>query len=496
MSDPLPQAHRLGAEDARVHGPHVPDDRPELHVGQDVLVDIDPRRGLDQLQPLRPQPEDATLGDVEHRLVLGRRHLARKRDLLDALVEFLRPCPPARCEAARPRSCRSRPPAVNVPANTTLRAFWLMLMKPPAPASFGPKRLTLTLPCGVRLRHAEEREVEPAAVVEIELLVLVDDGLGVDRRAEIETRRRHAADHARLGGERDELVDALLGRDRGDALRHADAEVDDGAGPQLHRAAPGDDLALVQRHRLDALQRHADFGAVGRIVDGRVGLPVMLRVRHDHAIDQRSRHEHLARMQRAGARDPLHLHDHDAARVLDRHRHREIVEVERLALRRDVAVRVGGGAAQESDVEREAAVEQPLLAVDLHHPDEVFGGDGVDLAALEPRIDEGADADAGERAGLAGGDVAVEVRDHALRQVVGLDLALEREAADLRDQAPMAADHALEQAVVAERVEAAVLAVPLPGGEQQREVARLAGFEEALFERDQKRIRHADADEA
>src|SRR4051794_29024219 len=85
--------------------------------------------------------------------------------------------------------------------------------------------------------------------------------------------------------------------------------------------------------------------------------------------------------------DPLHLHDHDAARVLHG--------------------------------------RQPLPAVDLHHPDEVLGGDGVDLAALQPRIDEGADAHAGERAGLAGRDVAVEVRDHALRQVVGLDLALQ-----------------------------------------------------------------------
>ena len=38
------------------------------------------------------------------------------------------------------------PPAVKVPVNTTARAFWLMLMNPPAPASLGPKRLTLTLP--------------------------------------------------------------------------------------------------------------------------------------------------------------------------------------------------------------------------------------------------------------------------------------------------------------------------------------------------------------
>ena len=37
-------------------------------------------------------------------------------------------------------------PAVNVPANTTFLAFWLMLMKPPAPASRGPNLETLRLP--------------------------------------------------------------------------------------------------------------------------------------------------------------------------------------------------------------------------------------------------------------------------------------------------------------------------------------------------------------
>ena len=52
-----------------------------------------------------------------------------------------------------------------------------MLMKPPAPASRGPKRLTLTLPSRVDLRHAEAGQVEPAAVVEVELLVLVDHRL-------------------------------------------------------------------------------------------------------------------------------------------------------------------------------------------------------------------------------------------------------------------------------------------------------------------------------
>jgi hypothetical protein len=53
------------------------------------------------------------------------------------------------------------------------------------------------------------------------------------------------------------------------------------------------------------------------------------------------------------------------ARVLGRHRHREIVEGERLALHADVAGWVGRGAADQAHVDREGAVEEPLLAVDL-----------------------------------------------------------------------------------------------------------------------------------
>ena len=61
-----------------------------------------------------------------------------------------------------------------------------MLMKPPEPASLGPNRLTLTLPA-IGLGHAEERGVQAAAVVEVELRGLVKDGLGVDRRAEVQS---------------------------------------------------------------------------------------------------------------------------------------------------------------------------------------------------------------------------------------------------------------------------------------------------------------------
>ena len=67
------------------------------------------------------------------------------------------------------------------------------------------------------------------------------------------------------------------------------------------------------------------------------------------------------------------------------------------------------------DLDRERLVEQPLLAVDLDELDDVVRGHVVDLAAALARIDEGGEADLGEQAGLARGEVAVEVRDDALR---------------------------------------------------------------------------------
>ena len=77
--------------------------------------------------------------------------------------------------------------------------------------------------------------------------------------------------------------------------------------------------------------------------------------------------------------------------------------------------------------------------------------------------------------GLAAGDVAKQVRDHALRQVVGLDLVVDRELLQLRHQAPVAADGALHQPGDGPRwLRPRVLAVALAGGVEQGEV-RAAG---------------------
>src|SRR5688572_3725306 len=53
-------------EEAMIHQPRpgFRDDRCERHVGQDVALDLDPRRDLGQQHALGRRPEDGALGDV------------------------------------------------------------------------------------------------------------------------------------------------------------------------------------------------------------------------------------------------------------------------------------------------------------------------------------------------------------------------------------------------------------------------------------------------
>ena len=199
------------------------------------------------------QLEHAALGDVEHLLAAAQRVGAGERAVLDGRRRT--------CGAAPSRAMRRPPSATrdvararrNVPANTTFFALWLMLMKPPAPARRGPNFETLTLPSASACGEAEHRDVEPAAVVEVELVRLVDDRLRVDRGAEVQAAGRDAADHAGLGGEREQVVRCLSSA--------ATAATPSGMpmprlttlfGAQLHRGAPRDHLAHVERRRLEA----------------------------------------------------------------------------------------------------------------------------------------------------------------------------------------------------------------------------------------------------
>ena len=137
-----------------------------------------------------------------------------------------------------------------------------MLIKPPAPASFGPNFETLRFPVrppAPSPRNATSRP--PPSVIELELVAHVQDGLRIGRSAEIKTSGRNAPDHARLRGERNQVGNFLFGRDGGNALRHPDAKIDRDAAVRLyfHRRSPGDDLPFAELKRLKRCQRHTDF---------------------------------------------------------------------------------------------------------------------------------------------------------------------------------------------------------------------------------------------
>ena len=119
-----------------------------------------------------------------------------------------------------------------------------------------------------------------------------------------------------------------------------------------------------------------------------------------HAVDEDAGDLDLARVERAAVGDALDLHDDEAAGVARGHGDGERLQRQRLALHRDVAVGVGGGAAHDGDIDREGLVEEVLLAVDLHQPHELVLARGVDLAAAVARIGEGAEPHAREVPGL------------------------------------------------------------------------------------------------
>ena len=83
------QSHWLVREYALIHdGRIAPDDRPKLHPRQDIPLDVDAGRDLDQLQALCGELEHAAFGHVEHRLPALRRVAAGKRPVLDLTDEF------------------------------------------------------------------------------------------------------------------------------------------------------------------------------------------------------------------------------------------------------------------------------------------------------------------------------------------------------------------------------------------------------------------------
>ena len=203
----------------------------------------------------------------------------------------------------------------------------------------------------------------------------------------------------------------------------------------------------------------------------------------DDLVDEDARDGNVLGIDGAGLGDLANLGDDLAAVALGGKNRVEDLELHGLVGGGEVTHLIADGAADEAHVNRHLVVEHVLLAMDGDDLGDVGQGLGavVHLAALDARVDEGAQANLAHLAGEATGHRAVELRNLALGQAVCLDLVVGDHVHPARLEAPVGADDSGDEALVREVLDAA-LTVGLAAGVQQREVAGVAGGKEALLD--------------
>jgi len=177
--------------------------------GQDVALDIDPRCHLGQLEAPLAQPEDAPLGDVEDLALFGGRHPSAEGDLVDDRDELRVPALP---DNGQPSLLDGdhEPARGEGPDENDLLAPLADIDE--SSAADPPPRETADVDVsrGVALGHAEDRHVETTAVDEVEHGGMIDDGLGIHGRSEVETAHGDSADDVGIDGERHQIGDNTL----------------------------------------------------------------------------------------------------------------------------------------------------------------------------------------------------------------------------------------------------------------------------------------------
>ena len=99
----------------------------------------------------------------------------------------------------------------------------------------------------IHLSCAESCEVESAAVVEIELRWLIDNGLRISGRSKAEPACRDATDRAAFQRERDIRQDLSFCGGECNSFRQADPQIRDGSRLQFVTCTRRDDAPRVER---------------------------------------------------------------------------------------------------------------------------------------------------------------------------------------------------------------------------------------------------------
>jgi hypothetical protein len=115
---------------------------------------------------------------------------------------------------------------------------------------------------------------------------------------------------------------------------------------------------------------------------------MVFRLCEDNTVNKNPWYLDLPRVERAAVSYSLDLCDNQAARVARGHRDCQHFECKRRLFHRNVAIGVGGGAANDADVDREGAIEKKFFAANLKNADEIVFCAFIDLAAAVARVNE------------------------------------------------------------------------------------------------------------
>ena len=167
----------------------------KLHPRQDFTLDIDSGRDLDELEAVLGQLEYATFRDIENRLAALHGVVAGEGPMLDLadelrLVAVFDDTQATVLDRQLKPACRER---------ADEHHFLGVLADVDKAAGAGEPRTEFAdvqIALLVRLGEAEEGRIKAAAIIEVELIRLIDDGLRIDRGSEIESASRNAADDA------------------------------------------------------------------------------------------------------------------------------------------------------------------------------------------------------------------------------------------------------------------------------------------------------------
>ena len=266
----------------------------------------------------------------------------------------------------------------------------------------------------------------------------------------------------------------------GDAVRNAETVVQHRAFTQFFRRTPRNHLTHIERLRWRGWNRPLDLARHGRVVDDVVAHR-LAGIDH-HRIHDRARNTHGPRRQRADFHRRAHLHDDLTAGIVRGQRRRINIDVGWFLIEADVAVRVGERPADQRDIDRKWLVAQQFAAIDLGDFDEIRLGRVVHASTAVARIDERTETDMREQPRPPRADLAEQLHGDAAGEDVGLDLVVARHLLHARRPHPVTADDALDHALVRETVHAARLAIADAERVHGREIARMAGFQEALLD--------------